>query len=77
MTKRFGKLVFFTIALSCSATFSYAQQFGGNPPSVKWQQVNTPTSRVIFAQGIDSTAFRVAQIIERINAITLPTLGQK
>ena len=34
-------LLFLTIRLP-------AQQFGGNPPSLKWRQINTDTARVIF-----------------------------
>lgn len=40
-----------------------AQRFGGNPPSIRWQQVNTPDARVIFPPGLDSQATRVANII--------------
>ena len=59
------------------ATISNAQQFGGNPPSIKWQQVNTPAARVIFSQGMDSSALRVANIIRRMNAAIQPTIGFK
>jgi hypothetical protein len=41
----------------------FAQQFGGNPPSIHWQQINTDTARIIFPQGMDSTAQRVASIV--------------
>ncbi|GAB3925504.1 hypothetical protein GCM10028827_14920 [Mucilaginibacter myungsuensis] len=54
-----------------------AQEFGGNPPSVKWDQVNTPEVKVIFRRGIDSSGRRVADIIRRINASTAPTIGPK
>src|SRR5206468_1965872 len=52
-----------------------AQQFGGNPPSVKWQQVNTNTSRVIFPTGLDSQASRVANIISYLSDSTQATIG--
>jgi hypothetical protein len=54
-----------------------AQQFGGNPPSIKWKQVNTPAAKVIFPAGMDSLGFRVANTIERINKPTQPTIGTK
>lgn len=54
-----------------------AQQFGGNPPSIKWKQVNTPAAKVIFPAGMDSSGFRVANTIERINKATQPTIGTK
>lgn len=63
--------------LLLSATLSRAQQFGGNPPSVKWQQVNTPAARVIFPWGLDSSAIRVAAAIQRMNAAIQPTIGFK
>jgi hypothetical protein len=44
-------------------TFLKAQQFGGNPPSVKWQQINTDTARIIFPAGLDSQAQRVSSVI--------------
>lgn len=43
-------------------SFSNAQQFGGEPSSVKWMQVNTDTVRIIFPQGLDSIANRIATI---------------
>jgi hypothetical protein len=63
--------------LLLSATIIKAQQFGGNPPSIKWQQVNTPQARVIFSQGMDSIAIRVAQTIARMNPVIQPTIGFK
>lgn len=58
-------------------TVAKAQQFGGNPPSIKWKQVNTPAAKVIFPAGMDSLGFRVANTIERINKATQPTIGTK
>jgi len=64
-------------AFILTATFARAQTFGGNPPSIKWKQVNTPVARVIFSQGMDSVAIRVAQTIARMNRIIEPTIGFK
>jgi hypothetical protein len=58
-------------------TAAKAQQFGGNPPSIKWKQVNTPAVKVIFPAGMDSLGFRVANTIESINKATQPTIGTK
>lgn len=41
----------------------YAQQFGANPPSVKWQQLDMKEARIIFPRGLDSTAKKVAETI--------------
>ena len=45
---------------------STAQSFGGNPSSVKWKQINTDTVRVIFPQGMDDKAQRVASIVHSL-----------
>ncbi len=42
---------------------SFSQEFGGNPPSLKWKQINTDTARIIFPAGMDSQANRVASIV--------------
>ena len=55
--------------------FLTAQQSGGNPPSIKWRQVNTPTARIIFPNGLDSTANRIANIISFIQKPTQKTIG--
>ncbi|UEG51504.1 hypothetical protein LLH06_11025 [Mucilaginibacter daejeonensis] len=52
-----------------------AQQFGGNPPSIKWDQVNTPAARVIYPRGMDSAGRRVANVIGQINNAIKPTIG--
>ena len=41
----------------------FAQQFGGNPPSLKWKQINTDSARIIFPKGLDSQAQRVSDIV--------------
>jgi hypothetical protein len=43
--------------------FSYSQQFGGNPPSLKWSQINSDTARIIFPAGLDSQAQKVAAVV--------------
>jgi hypothetical protein len=55
------------VLLLSSYTVVHAQQFGGNPPAIKWNQVNAPAARVIFPQGLDSAGYRVASIIQQIN----------
>ena len=67
--------IFISLLFFCSNGF--AQMFGGNPPSVKWEQINTPHSRVIFATGLDSTATRITNIISFIKEPTQNTIGNK
>ncbi|HWK02564.1 MAG TPA: hypothetical protein VNS58_02970 [Puia sp.] len=53
----------------------FAQQFGGNPPSLHWQQINTDTARVIFPSGMQLQAQQVAAIVHQLSRTTLPTVG--
>ena len=53
----------------------FAQAFGGNPPSLKWQQVNTKEARIIFPRGLDSSAQRAANIMHYLNRHTTATAG--
>ena len=54
---------------------AFTQEFGGNPPSVKWQQVNTPEARVIFPRGLDTAAQHIAGIVQYLNRHTGATAG--
>ncbi|PSL48101.1 hypothetical protein CLV51_102963 [Chitinophaga niastensis] len=61
-------LFFFSLSLS-------AQQFGGNPPSLKWQQINTDTIRVIFPRGMSLQGERVANIEQYLNRYSRHSIG--
>lgn len=52
-----------------------AQNFGGNPSSVKWNQVNSSKARIIFPMGLDSQARRIAGIMELLGDSTAQTIG--
>ncbi|WP_160715673.1 hypothetical protein [Chitinophaga solisilvae] len=52
-----------------------AQRFGGNPPSLKWQQINTDTVRVIFPKGLSAQGERVANIVTWLNRYTRSSIG--
>jgi hypothetical protein len=58
MYKLFCPVLFILYSLSGSA-----QEFGGNPPSIKWKQINTDTVKIIFPPGLDSQAQRVAALV--------------
>jgi hypothetical protein len=66
-----------TLGLVLIICIAKAQQFGGNPPSVRWKQINTPAARVIFPVGLDSAGLRVANMVQQMNNITKPTIGYK
>ncbi|MGI8952491.1 MAG: TolB family protein [Chitinophagaceae bacterium] len=57
--------------------FANAQQFGGNPSSVKWKQINTDTVRIIFPQGLDSMAERIAALTHFQQKYYASTIGDK
>lgn len=57
--------------------YCIAQEFGGHPASVKWQQTNTAHSRVIFPIGLDSQARRIQEIITRLDNVTAASIGGK
>lgn len=66
---------FFTLAFLLSSFSLSAQQFGGNPPSLKWQQINTDTVRVIFPQGMSRQGERVANMVQYLNRYTRASIG--
>lgn len=68
---------FIILAFFCSFTCTslLAQNFGGNPSSVKWKQINTTKARVIFASGLDSQANRIANLMHLLGDTTAKTIG--
>ncbi|MGO4288074.1 hypothetical protein [Chitinophaga sp. RAB17] len=64
-----------TISLFALSLSLSAQQFGGNPPSLKWQQINTDTVRVIFPKGMTPQGERVANIVHYLNRYTRTSIG--
>ncbi|MEO6637241.1 MAG: hypothetical protein ABIN25_03125 [Ginsengibacter sp.] len=55
----------------------FGQIFGGNPSSIKWKQINTSNTRVIFPAGLDSTAARITNVIDWTKRPTETTIGTK
>ncbi len=78
MRKPKTSLKIFRIAILMILYFpALAQVPGGNPPSIKWQQINTPYSRVIFPRGFAAEANRISYIINGIAEPTSITIGNK
>lgn len=65
----------FLISIIFFPCFCIAQNFGGNPSSLKWQQISTPQARVIFPKGLDSQANRISNVISLLDTATLQTIG--
>ncbi|MEP6673506.1 MAG: hypothetical protein ABJA78_00060 [Ferruginibacter sp.] len=63
-------VVFLLIAVNITA-----QQFGSNPASTKWFQINTDTARIIFTAPDIQHAQRIANVIHLINRTTDSSIG--
>jgi hypothetical protein len=55
----------------------HAQQFGGNPSSIKWKQINTDTIRVVYPEGLDSAAQRIANVTHTLQRSYTTGIGNK
>lgn len=62
----------FLLFINCCVS---AQQFGGNPSSVKWLQINTDTVRIIFPRGDLARAERIASVIHGMQKSYGQTIG--
>lgn len=74
MTTVKGILICLCVAWHVS---SRAQVFGGNPPAIKWRQINGTAARVIFPAGLDSTARSVAGIVQQLSHATTSSIGNR
>jgi hypothetical protein len=74
---RLTKIPLLLLLLTATASITRAQEFGGNPPSIKWSQIDMPAAKVIFPVGLDSAGLRVANIIRQMNKAIQPTIGFK
>lgn len=61
----------------CFPTLLTAQQFGGNPPSIKWMQINTDSLRVLFPKGHKQQALRVFNTSLYMNRYERSSIGSK
>ena len=73
----FGKKILAALWLFLLPVFVQAQIFGGNPASLKWKQINTSHTRVIFPQGLDSQANRINAINQLLGKTTAYSIGGK
>jgi len=71
------KHILLLLLLTATVALTQAQQFGGNPPYIKWDQINTPAAKVIFPLGMDSAGRTVANIVTQMNVVIQPTIGFK
>jgi hypothetical protein len=71
------KKILFVFLSGLISVIAIGQQFGGNPPSLKWKQISTDTARIIFPAGMESQANRAATIIHRLAAENMNSLGNR
>ncbi len=71
------RIFFFTITCLVPCVAAKAQQFGGNPPSTRWRQINSDTARIIFPKGLDSAAQIVAKYVRHLAQQNAMSLGNK
>jgi hypothetical protein len=57
------------------ASQGFAQDFGRFKPGITWKQINTPTIRVIFPEGLESQANKVAGNILYLNQHNRISIG--
>ncbi len=71
--------LFLFMLLACIECIVQAQQFGGHPPSTKWNQINNDTLRLIFPAnlGLEKQAVDVAATVQRLGIQTAPTIGER
>ncbi|HLX92794.1 MAG TPA: hypothetical protein VKR32_14000, partial [Puia sp.] len=66
-----------SLIIILAVLFVSGQEFGGNPPSLKWRQINSDTARIIFPVGLEKMAQQVASIVYSLSSNTVPTIGSK
>jgi len=54
-----------------------AQQFGANPPSIKWRQLKTDSINILFPKGAEDAAFDIAGEIQQLQRSGSFSLGHK
>jgi hypothetical protein len=70
------KNLFFLLIGVLTASAVYAQEvLPNNPPALKWYQVNTAHFRVLFPEGFDVQAQRMANTLEHLHDAEARTLG--
>lgn len=65
----------FLLQLVAASLTIHAQRFSANPSSLKWEQVNSDTARVIFPVGLGKQALDVSAIVHQLARNTVSTIG--
>ena len=65
------------VAIILILLFYYFHNYGQNPSSLKWSQINTPHFRLIFPSQISLTANRTANVLESVYQPVSRSLGHE
>jgi len=49
----------------------------GNPPDIKWKELSNKSARIIFPEGLESRAARVADVIDYLNSHNRTSIGKE
>lgn len=75
---RHGLRYFFVLPFFVFYAFiAKGQEFGGNPSSLKWWQIDTDTARVIFPAGLEGAGERVAAIVHDLQKNHTAGIGSR
>mgnify|MGYP000905971821 CR=1 FL=1 len=66
-----------TLLLICLNTISAQVDLGGNPNNLNWQIITSPSVRVIYPDGMDLQAQRIAAIINHMDSTNRISIGLK
>lgn len=77
MTHKILLVNFLLLSLLLKVKAQETPELSTNPPSVKWQQVNTPSFRILYPAGFDKQAQRMANTLETIHAPEAKTMGRQ
>ncbi|HYG03994.1 MAG TPA: hypothetical protein VD927_16225 [Chryseosolibacter sp.] len=67
----------FVFLFAVTATFGQSEILEGNPSSLRWRQIKTDNFRIIFPDGFDEQAQRMANTLEHIRDAETVTLRAK
>jgi hypothetical protein len=68
---------FFILLFFLIPYYGISQQFGGNPPRMRWHQIDTDTARIIFPVKLEHQAQRVSNLIHYITENANRSVGQR
>jgi len=69
-------LLFFFFILPFMSIAQFGSTSNGNPSSIKWKEISNESTKIIFPEGLESRAFRVADVIDYLNKQNRTSIGK-